>query len=82
MRFDRTVNLGHVLVLAGLLLNAGVMVVQQIRAQHALEVSITDHDRRLRAAEASIEELRRTQVLLERNLSVLTALFERERKGG
>lgn len=77
MRFERTINLGHVAVLAGLLINAGVALSDAVRWRERVDSQMADTQRRVADLEATVAKLTENLYWLKENLAVLTELQRR-----
>jgi len=78
LRFDRSINLGHLVVLFGLLMNVGAMVVTSAKQSQRVEVILAEHERRIVALESAVAELTKLSYLMKENLAVLTSIVDRQ----
>lgn len=79
-RFERTITLGHVIVVSGLLANAAVLAFNYGKNMQRIEIMMTENRRRIDRLEVIVEKITDVQYSMREQLAVMTELVRKSNK--
>lgn len=77
MKFDKTLNINHLLVFLGLMANAAALLSDAVRWRERTDQQMMDHQRRIVALEATVAKLTENVYWLRENVVLLSELVKR-----